>query len=119
MTLDEAIKHAEEVSESNFDKAVRYEDAKCGECAKEHYQLAEWLKELKQIRDGKQTVDHLHIKICPFCGNDGTIRILKGKGGWRDRYAVICNYDDGGCGAESGLYHSEAEAIEAWNSRIK
>ena len=58
------------------------------------------------------------LKKCPFCGNEPTIRIFKGKDGWRDRYAVLCRYDDGGCGAESGLYHYEEEAIEAWNRRI-
>ena len=36
MTLDEAIKHCEEVAES-----------KCDECGAEHRQLAEWLRELK------------------------------------------------------------------------
>ena len=38
MTLDEAIKHCE-------DKSVG-----CGKCADEHRQLAEWLKELKLLR---------------------------------------------------------------------
>ena len=40
MTLDEAIEHAEEVANSNC----------CSECSKEHKQLVEWLKELKQYR---------------------------------------------------------------------
>jgi len=40
MTLEEAIKHCEEVADNNT----------C-ECAMEHRQLAEWLKELKAIRD--------------------------------------------------------------------
>ena len=40
MTLDEAIKHAEEQSYK----------LGCTECGKEHKQLAEWLKELKEIR---------------------------------------------------------------------
>lgn len=57
------------------------------------------------------------LKPCPFCGEEATIRIFKGKNGWRDRYAVICRYDEGGCGAESGLYHSEEEATESWNRR--
>ena len=57
------------------------------------------------------------LKPCPFCGGDPTIRVFKGKDGWRDRYAVICRYDEGGCGAEGGLYHYEEEAIEAWNRR--
>ena len=58
------------------------------------------------------------LKPCPFCGSEPTIRIFRGKDGWRDRYAVLCRYDEGGCGAESGLYHYEEEAIEAWNRRV-
>jgi adenine C2-methylase RlmN of 23S rRNA A2503 and tRNA A37 len=45
MTLDEAIKHCEEVTEE-------YGMIKsCKECAEEHRQLAEWLKELKMYRE--------------------------------------------------------------------
>ncbi len=62
MTLDEAIKHAEEVAyqkdlESGFDTDnERYamtdkERADCKECAAEHRQLAEWLKELKDYKE--------------------------------------------------------------------
>lgn len=40
MTLDEAIKHAEERASLS-----------CDECAEQHRQLAEWLKELKQYRE--------------------------------------------------------------------
>lgn len=57
------------------------------------------------------------LKPCPFCGGEPTIRIFRGKDGWRDRYAVLCRYDEGGCGAESGLFHYEAEAVEMWNMR--
>lgn len=57
------------------------------------------------------------LKPCPFCGEEGKIIVRKGKDGWRDRYSVLCDYEDGGCGAESGWYHYEAEAIEAWNRR--
>ena len=39
MTIDEAIKHCEEVA-----------DRKCDECGAEHRQLAEWLRELKQMK---------------------------------------------------------------------
>ena len=42
MTLDEAIKHCEDVAEDS-----------CGcaeDCIEEHRQLAEWLKELKERR---------------------------------------------------------------------
>lgn len=59
------------------------------------------------------------LKPCPFCGGEPTIRIFRGKDGWRDRFAVLCRYDEGGCGAESGLYHYEAEAVEMWNRRAE
>lgn len=39
MTLDEAILHAEEIANKG-----------CDQCAKDHKQLAEWLKELKRLR---------------------------------------------------------------------
>ena len=52
MTLDEAIKHAEEVVDGHNRikqiKAVTLEECKCAE---EHRQLAEWLKELKRLRE--------------------------------------------------------------------
>lgn len=44
MTLEEAIRHCEEVAE----RYAKTED--CAECAAEHRQLAEWLKELKEYR---------------------------------------------------------------------
>lgn len=41
MTLDEAIKHCEEVAMSN---------ETCSECSKQHAQLKEWLIELRELR---------------------------------------------------------------------
>ena len=55
MTIDEAIRHAEEVAETNqaivdycdfIDKNIE----ECEECACEHRQLAKWLRELKAYR---------------------------------------------------------------------
>jgi hypothetical protein len=58
MTLDEAIIHCEEVAKSNEDQVKNnvwekdsFTEKKCLECAEEHRQLAEWLKELKQLKD--------------------------------------------------------------------
>ena len=66
MPLDEAIKHAEEVANEKENLAKTYETfkdfgnhkssitsghEKCLMCAEEHRQLAEWLKELKQLRE--------------------------------------------------------------------
>lgn len=42
MTLEEAINHARKVSESQY---------ACEECQQEHKQLAEWLEELKELRE--------------------------------------------------------------------
>lgn len=65
MTLDEAIKHAEEVAKKqennakNYprpDKSVKGSGRKYNtylKCSEEHRQLAEWLKELKQLREDK------------------------------------------------------------------
>lgn len=67
MILDEAIKHAEEEAIEQDKLCKRYDDAsgytrchneairttgakRCEECAKEHRQLAEWLKELRFYR---------------------------------------------------------------------
>ena len=72
MTLDEAIKHCEEVAKEherhlkvyeNIDEdrpLFKEEENECKECAKEHRQLAEWLKCLTKIADMLDgTIDHL------------------------------------------------------------
>ena len=59
MTLDEAIKHCEEKAEEkrkDYERACAYNipSEGCLECAKEHEQLAEWLKELKAYKERPQ-----------------------------------------------------------------
>lgn len=49
MTLDEAIKHCEEKSCGN------------NECSKEHKQLAEWLKELKSLKEASKLLDAIDL----------------------------------------------------------
>lgn len=41
MTLDDAIAHAKQIAA----------DTECKECAEDHCQLAEWLEELKSLRE--------------------------------------------------------------------
>ena len=69
MNLDEAIRNHEKKAQSNLDEAFilsqerdegnagnpyyNEEIASCVECAFEHKQLAEWLKELKQRREAE------------------------------------------------------------------
>lgn len=48
MKLDEAIKHCEE-------KAKELSGKGCNECARDHEQLAEWLKELKDLKEQKMS----------------------------------------------------------------
>ena len=64
--------------------------------------------------------DKVKLKPCPFCGNPN-VRVSyyhpDGVNRYRERYAVQCGYDDGGCGAESGHYHSIVEAAYMWNQR--
>lgn len=60
MTLEEAIEHCEEVAEQNekesklwkggVTEAFKQKEQKLCECAKEHRQLTEWLRELKEIK---------------------------------------------------------------------
>lgn len=53
MTLDEAIEHCEEVAMDNINHANLLwntkEKERCEDCAKEHRQLAEWLKDYKRL----------------------------------------------------------------------
>ena len=62
LTLDEAIKHCLEVAEQNetqadkigrqlIGSAIDKYATDCRECAAEHRQLAEWLTELKELRN--------------------------------------------------------------------
>lgn len=52
MTLDEAINHCEEKARD------------CSECAKEHEQLAQWLKELKQLKSQVKVNDFFPCRYC-------------------------------------------------------
>lgn len=73
MNLDEGIRHAEDVARNNHEAAIYLADEhptqaeKCEECAREHEQLAEWLKELKAYKeqDGDEELDFVpeHKKI--------------------------------------------------------
>ncbi len=95
MTLDEAIEHAE-----------RCADNLCGECAKEHRQLARWLRELRSLRAhldivesqcdelGDEnaklrdlTVELMNDEVCPRCVKPYCTNPKDGR--W-----PTCDYDD-------------------------
>ena len=63
LTLDEAIKHAKEVADMNYndaekfdsnDSAENYIKANCMKCAEQHEKLAEWLEELKSYKEAEE-----------------------------------------------------------------
>lgn len=104
LTLDEAISHALEVAGELQERADSAEmidvldglDVEaCKECAADHRQLAEWLKELKEakrllkaaVEDNKRVLRENFGDICQFCkhGNNPTAQCCKphnGSGSW-------------------------------------
>lgn len=67
MTLEEAIKHCEEVAEAEEQKYKEWKGDyshlkkidSCIECAKDHRQLVEWLRKLKAYESDDE--------ICKYC----------------------------------------------------
>lgn len=65
LTLEEAIKYYSELAEENEKDAKQFKRFRgtqdmishCYECAKEHRQLAEWLKELKAYKKAYTEID--------------------------------------------------------------
>lgn len=60
MTLDEAIKHCEEKAKELHEQEIAIDidgceimDYECEKCAREHEQLAKWLKELKAYKEAE------------------------------------------------------------------
>lgn len=58
MKLEEAIKHArkkaKEMTTKSNELFPSFEGRKYLDCAEEHYQLADWLEELKELREYKK-----------------------------------------------------------------
>lgn len=60
LTLEEAIKHCEEVADQLEGKdGYAYTDSTCDECAKEHRQLSEWLRKLNKYEEGIEKIKKL------------------------------------------------------------
>ncbi len=81
LSLEEAIKHCEEVAELNEECTRIYKEqgdaiaaCSCYECAKDHRQLADWLKELKAYKDARVGCEYckhkyreIHERPCSLC----------------------------------------------------
>lgn len=141
MNLDEAIKHCEEKAKVLRKEADYCEERStsddCLECAKEHEQLAEWLKELKSFKEGqnskwipityrtmteeeeKEFCVELGIKegsledwekrvfTCHLPDDGQEILVSYGKYVQED----ICSWDEYGCGLEN---NGDWDGVDAW-----
>ena len=66
LSLDEAIKHCEEVAEEHTKYNFYGGFESCDECASEHRQLAEWLRELKKWRALRDSINMLCDVDCEY-----------------------------------------------------
>ena len=82
MTLDEAIKHCEEVAEEKERKAkvlngdfYQSRRNECLKCAEEHRQLGEWLKDYKRLLEQEHCENAVvtHKSLCDSCTTQGCI----------------------------------------------
>lgn len=72
----------------------------------------------------------IKLKPCPFCGKSVTVftnaKEMKDCSYYDDCYslscpmiAIVCDVNDGGCGASTGYGWSKDVVIEKWNRRSK
>lgn len=63
----------------------------------------------------------IELKPCPFCGKSPRLNIhevdTKPFMYFTDRYCVLCDYNEGGCGTEGPHRKDKDEAISLWNTR--
>lgn len=58
------------------------------------------------------------LKPCPFCGKLGSVRMETSTGSDdRQWFYVLCAIRKEGCGASSGWYRHDQDAINNWNRR--
>lgn len=63
----------------------------------------------------------IKLQRCPFCGG-GKLKVmtaqeLYGDPERSDYTAVVCDYQQGGCGASTGFHQYIEDAIVAWEKR--
>lgn len=113
MTIDEAIKHCEEVATEKEDNArwkltPTFQD-ECIQCAADHRQLAEWLTELKEAkRLLKAAVEDLSVTVAEVYNGGLVCECCK----WKSQIDGCCCPDDGGCDvAYRWRYADEVEKL--------
>ena len=69
--------------------------------------------------------EELYLEPCPFCGEDvacltTNIELNELEPHEEpERFTVVCDYQNGGCGAMSGYKETEEKAAKAWTTRAK
>lgn len=85
MTLDEAIKHCKEEAEKYMEYGIETE---CYQCGKKYEQLAEWLTELKVLRESSVAEeDYISLKYA-FDDAKGLLKLAV-----EDLTKIPCNND--------------------------
>jgi urease accessory protein UreH len=141
MTLDEAIRHCEEVAEQNetqvekigrqfIGSAMDKYATACRECAADHRQLAEWLMELKELKNSIGAVKLSNMKealelIRAYKAENAALREFNDKiyDLLSDTFGCPCNFspldeymmENGGCDDCSGAISDE----ECWRRYIQ
>ena len=131
MSLDDAIKHAEEVADREEKKIVPKEDyqnmpwidesnSSCLKCSQEHRQLAEWLRELKAYKEQEPCNDAMaDQKSCETTTNNDepiyiNYPIITCDDIAKERYKDLCEY----FGEAKDILKSRKE-FKTWLERIK
>ena len=72
------------------------------------------------MQEYEDLVVNEYLKPCPHCGFDKLHgRKYISQDDFPAKYAILCDYSEGGCGAESGHYHTLLEATLMWNKRTE
>ena len=69
-------------------------------------------KSVMALTDVKDIVECSNFEcedVCPAYGPSGSCGL----------YIVVCNVNDGGCGASTGYHVNKTEAMRAWNRRAE
>lgn len=125
LDLESAIKHCEEVAHEQDMKAdfetdnqtyimSEMERKRCRECADEHWQLAEWLRELKACKES----DWIPCSEPPK--NEGTYLVyapgyMGGSSSSKENHngVMFSNYKNGKWSIEHG-YYKRPNCVKAW-----
>ena len=112
LTIDKAIAHAREVARENkyraehksFHRNDKDEISACLQCAEEHEQLAEWLKELQHYKDLEE---------------QGRLVILPDGMNLRKLLDILTEYSPG-CPSDYNLINRcELSCFECWLAALK